>query len=154
MKAQQPAEGILLHKDYGDAKHYQITCDCGQPDHNHNVWVEADETGITVQTFVTVKSDYWSETVTPRYDIDSIWLQEIDWALKGIVNGFINRVKLTWTLWTKGYIQTETALCMSKQQTLNYADVLQLAVKDVETFRQQRKENRAATRMAEQGDCV
>jgi hypothetical protein len=43
---------------------------------------------------------------------------------------------------------------MTKQQALNYASVLQLAVKDVEAFRQQRKEKTAATKLAEQGDCV
>jgi hypothetical protein len=154
MKAQTPAEGILKKNDWGDCKVYEIVCDCGQANHNHNSFVEADETGVSVQTFISVKSDYWSETIKPRYDIDSIWLQEIDWAVKGIVNSFINRVKLTWTLWTKGYVECETTLCMTKQQALNYAETLKSAIKDVEEFTKERKGKSAVTKMAEQGDCV
>jgi hypothetical protein len=42
-------------------------------------------------------------------------------------------------LLTKGYIDFETAVVMNKQVALNYADVLQLAVKDVEELRNERK---------------
>ena len=159
MKTEKPAEGILKRNDWGDSKTYQVVCDCGQPDHDHNVWVEADETGITVQTFVTAKTDYWTEAVKKDYNINSIWLQEFDWFWKDLVNGFVTRVKLTWTLWTKGYIEVETSLCMSKQQALNYASVLQSSVKDVEEFRKDRTrkndiQNKIASKLANETDCV
>jgi hypothetical protein len=154
MKIQQPAEGILKRNDFGDSKWYQIVCGCGQEDHNHNVEIEADQLGVNVNVYTTVKSDYWSETFKPRYDINSIWLQETDWAIKGIINGFINRIKLTWAVWTKGVIQTETSLSMTKQQALNYAETLKSAIKDVEEFRNNHKEKSATARIAEQGDCV
>jgi hypothetical protein len=42
-------------------------------------------------------------------------------------------------LLTKGYIEYEASIIMSQQQALNYADTLKSAVKDVETFRKQKK---------------
>jgi len=87
MQAQRPAEGVLLQRDFGDAKSYKVTCECGQDWHAHDLWVEADETGVTVGLDVTVKSNYWDETVAPSYAIDNPWLQEFNWALCSFVNG-------------------------------------------------------------------
>ena len=107
MQSQTPAEGILLRKDYGDAKIYQIVCECGDCDHSHNVWVEAEDHGITVTIYTQQKTKWWQQ----------------------------NRWKIMWTLLTRGYVERESTLIMSKQQALNYANVLQLAVNDVEEFR-------------------
>ena len=135
MKLETPAEGIMKVHDWGNSKVYKITCGCGQPDHDHDVWVEADAAGINVEIFITAKSDCWSEIVKPNYDIESTWLQELDWYWKGLVNGIWNRSKLTWTLWTKGYIKTETTISMTEQQTLNYTEALKSAIIDVKEFR-------------------
>jgi hypothetical protein len=69
------------------------------------------------------------------------------------------RLQLIWTLLTKGYVEYEASLCMTKQQALNYANVLQSAVYDVEEFQAQRKRNgdimnKIARRLAEETDCV
>jgi predicted RNA binding protein with dsRBD fold (UPF0201 family) len=45
-----------------------------------------------------------------------------------------------WKLFTKGYTDFETSIVMNKQVALNYANVLQLAVKDVEELRNARKD--------------
>ena len=135
MKAEKPAEGILKRNDFGDSKYYQIVCSCGQEYHDHNVEIEADETGINVNIYATVKTDYWTETVEKRYDIDNTWQQEFDWFWKDLVNGTVRKLKLTWELWTTGAITTETTISLSKQQALNYASVLQSSIKDVEEFR-------------------
>jgi len=135
IKAQTPAEGILKTNDFGDSKWYQVVCGCGQPDHTLTVEVEADECGVNVNTYATVKTDYWSESVKKRYDIDNPYLQELDWALKDIWNGLVTRLKLTWTVWTKGYIKAETTVTMSEQQALNYAETLKSAIKDVKDFK-------------------
>jgi hypothetical protein len=139
MKSQIPAEGILKRNDFGDSKYYQVICGCGQEYHDHNVEVEADETGINVNVYVSVKTDYWSEKIKKRYDIDSIWLQEFDWAVKDIINGFVTRLKLTWSIWTKGCLRCETTITMNEQQTLNYAETLKSAIKDVKEFKQARE---------------
>ena len=138
MKTQTPAEGILKTHNFGDSKWYKVVCGCGQPDHDVNFEVEADETGVNVNTYVTTKTNYWSETIKKRYDIDSIWLQEFDWAVKDIINGFVTRLKLTWTVWTKEYMKFETVVTMTEQQALNYAETLKSAVKDVKEFKEKK----------------
>lgn len=106
MKAQKPAEGILKTGQWGDAMSYHVVCGCGQPDHSHNLWIEAEDTGITVTIYADVKSPWCS----------------------------MNRWKQMWTLLTKGYLQHETVLTMDKQTALNYAETLKNAIKDVERF--------------------
>lgn len=110
MKAQLPAEGILKKNDWGDSKTYIITCECGCNDHAHNVWIEADETGITVNTYTIQKTNFWSKT----------------------------RWHHIWTLLIKGYVEYEASIIMSQQQTLNYAETLKSAIKDVEEFRKKK----------------
>jgi hypothetical protein len=135
MKTQTPAEGILKTNDWGNSKWYHVVCGCGQPDHALTVEVEADDMGVNVNTYVTVKTDYWSSTVKKRYDIDSPWLQEFDWFWKDLVNGIVTRLKLTWTVWTRGYVQTESTITMSEQQALNYSETLKSAIQDVKDFK-------------------
>ena len=116
---------------------YKIICECGQSSHDHDVDIEADEIGVNVNVYTTVKTDYWSENIKPRYDIDSIWLQEFDWAWKSIVNSFIRKVKLTWELWTTGAVTAQTTIILSEQQALNYAETLKSAITDVKKFKKE-----------------
>jgi hypothetical protein len=111
LKAQTPAKGILIVDDWGDAKNYHIVCGCRQPDHSHDLWIEADETGVNVNLYLTAKSPFWST----------------------------NRFKQIWTLLTKGYLEQETTICMSEQQAINYARALTSAVEDVKLYRNKRK---------------
>jgi hypothetical protein len=107
MKAQKPAEGILLRKDWGDTKMYSVECDCGSDDHAHEIFVEADECGVTVTTYTRQKTKWWK----------------------------LNRFQIIWTLLTKGYVEYEANLIMTRQQALNYATILNQSVDDVEKFR-------------------
>ena len=159
MKAEAPAEGILKRGDFGDSKFYQIVCNCGQEYHDHNVEVEAAETGINVNIYACAKTDYWTEVVDKRFDIDNPWLQEFDWFWKGLVNGLVTRVKLTWQIWTTGVVKVETTISMTEQQALNYAETLKSAIDDVKHFQEERKwkgnlQNRIATKLAKENDCV
>jgi hypothetical protein len=126
INSQTPAEGILLRKDYGDAKIYQIVCECGDCDHDHNIWVEAEDHGITVTIYTQQKTKWWEQ----------------------------NRWQTIWRLLTKGYVERESTLIMSEQQALNYANILISATKDVKKFIQDRKENSAAVKEANEQDCV
>lgn len=137
MKPQTPAEGILMRGDYGDSKFYQIVCGCGQEYHDHNVEIEAADTGVNVNIYATAKSNYWHETVEKRYDIDNVWQQEFDWFWKDLVNGLVRRIKLTWEVWTTGVVRVETTITMSEQQALNYAATLKSAIDDVKNFKKQ-----------------
>ena len=134
-KSQTPAEGIMKTGDFGNSKFYKVVCGCGQPDHSIDFEVESCDTGINVNTYLTTKTDYWSESVKKRYDINNSYLQELDWTVKDIINGLVARLKLTWTVWTKGYIQCETTIAMTEQQALNYAETLKSAIKDVKNFK-------------------
>ena len=107
LKAQVPAEGILKRSDWGDTMTYQVVCECGDDNHDHNVWIEADDTGVTVTTYTQQKSKWWE----------------------------LNRWQKIWILLTKGYIEYQASIHMSRQQALNYAETLQSAIKDVEEFR-------------------
>jgi len=159
MKAQLPAEGILKRSDFGDTKYYQVVCGCGQEYHDHNVEVESADTGISVNIYATAKTNYWSELITKRYDIDNPYWQEIDWFWKDLVNGFWTRIKVTWEIWTTGAVKVETTTTMSKQQALNYSETLKTAIKDVEQFVKERTAkndnvNKIASKLAEESDCV
>ena len=123
-----PAEGIMKTNDWGDSKVYRVTCNCGASDHDHHMWVEADDHEISVTIYTTNKTNFWSKT----------------------------RWYHIWTLLTKGYIDSESTVIMGRQQALNYAETLKSAIEDVNTFRnaRQNKEERAIiTKLAEQGDC-
>ena len=126
MKMQIPAEGIMKTNDWGDSKVYRIACNCGDENHNHNMWIEADEHDIIVTIYTTGKTNFWSKT----------------------------RWYHIWTLLTKGYIDTESSVHLNKQQALNYAETLKSSITDVEGFRAERKEKSAVTKLAEQGDCA
>jgi hypothetical protein len=110
MKPETPATGVLIKNDWGDAKQYQVVCECGQDDHSHNIFVESDETGVTVTVYTVGKTNWWSRT----------------------------RWHHIWTLLTKGYVKHECSLIMNRQQALNYATILKQAVADVEQFRKTR----------------
>lgn len=142
MKAQAPAEGIMKTGEYGDSKFYKVVCGCGQPDHDLDFEVEASDTGIIINTYVTAKSDYWTEATKKRYDIDTVWMQEWDWFWKDLFNGLVRRVKLTWEIWFNGYIRTESTIAMNEQQALNYAETIKSAVNDVKTFREANNGNK------------
>jgi hydrogenase maturation factor len=107
MKAEKPAVGIMKTNDWGEAQAYKIECVCGDSEHAHNVWVEADELGVTVTTYTMIKSKWWS----------------------------MNRLQTIWKLLTKGYVEYEGSAIMTRQQALNYAETIKSAIADVETFR-------------------
>lgn len=114
MKAQKPAQGILLSRDYGDAMQYVVSCECGDHAHDHNVWVEADDGNVSVTFNTTAKTKWWS----------------------------VNRWQKIWTLLTKGYVEYEANIIMNEQQALNYAETLKTAVAQSKKFMEARKSNK------------
>lgn len=114
MEPQTPAEGILLRKDYGDAKVYNVPCECCGSDCEHNVWVESDDYGVTTTTYTKQKTKWWE----------------------------LNRWKIIWRLLTRGYVEYEATIIMSQQQALNYAKVLESATHDVAVFRKEQLEKK------------
>jgi hypothetical protein len=113
MKAQKPAEGILLSRDYGDAMQYAVTCECGDDTHSHRIFVEAEDSNVSTTIYTTAKTKWWEA----------------------------NRWKQIWTLLTKGYVEYEASIIMTEQQTLNYAETLKSAVESSKKFAAKRKSN-------------
>jgi hypothetical protein len=107
MNYQAPAEGIMQTNDWGDSKVYRVACNCHDESHNHNVWIEADDHDIVVTVYTTGKTNFWSKT----------------------------RWYHIWTLLTKGYIDTESSVHLTRQQAFNYANTLLDAIADVEQFK-------------------
>lgn len=142
MKAEIPAVGIMKTSEWGDAVAYKIACSCGDDDHAHDLWIEAEDTGVNVNLYTTQKTDYWTEAVKPNYSIGNEWLQEFDWFWKGLWNGLCTRVRLTKNIWFDGYVKYQATTSMTEQQALNYAEALKSAVKDSKEFRNQRNEKK------------
>jgi hypothetical protein len=113
MKAQLPAEGILLTRNWGDAMQYTVSCECGDSNHSHNIWVEAEDSNVSVTIYTTEKTKWWESS----------------------------RWKHIWTLLTKGYIEYEASIIMTEQQTINYAETLKSAVESSKKFAADRKNN-------------
>ena len=128
MNVQVPAEGIMKTNDWGDSKVYRIACSCGCEDHDHNMWVEADDFDISVTIYSTTKTNWWSKT----------------------------RWYHIWTLLTKGYIDTESTICLTEQQALNYAETLKSAIDDVQQFKKDRLKNynKLRNKLAEENNSV
>lgn len=110
MKPEQPANGILKRNDWGDTKVYEVVCTCHESDHNHRVWVEADNTGeVSVVVYTKTTTTFWKS---------GRWVQ-------------------IWKLLTRGCIDFEAAIILDEQQALNYSATLKQAVKDVKQLQKQ-----------------
>jgi hypothetical protein len=114
MNVQVPAEGIMKTNDWGDSRVYRIACNCGDENHNHNIWIEVDACDIVVNIYTTGKTNWWSKT----------------------------RWYHIWTLLTKGYIDTESSVHLTKQQAFNYANTVLSAVEDLEQFRKKNEQDK------------
>jgi hypothetical protein len=108
MKSQKPATGIMETNNFRDAKVYRVACECGDANHDHNVWVEADDSNTISVTIYTQQKSKW-------------------WAM--------NRWQKIWTLLTKGYIEYETSIILKEQQAVNYAEALKSAAKDIAAYK-------------------
>lgn len=134
--AQSPAQGILLINQWGSSKMYQVLCECGDSDCTHTVEVNADDCGVSVTIFTNQTTDFWTNSIKPRYDIDNEWLQKFDWWWKDLWNGLCTSLRLTKDIWFHGHAKYQASVHMSEQQALNYAETLKNAITDVKNFKQ------------------
>jgi len=108
MTPEQPATGILKQSDFGDSMFYYVPCECGQESCAHTLEVEAVATGVTVHIYHTQQSKWWEK----------------------------GRWKQLWQIFTKGYVETKSTLCINEQAALNYGKTLETAITQVKEFRQ------------------
>lgn len=104
MKAQTPAEGIMLTNDYGYAKVYLANCECSDPDHAHMIDISYDpDIGVAVEISLTIETPSWK----------------------------MSKWKMIWQLLTKGYIKAEAAILMNEQQAVNYTNAITKCIKEL-----------------------
>ena len=113
MKPQTPAQGIMLNRNWGTARSYTVACECGEPDHFPQMWIEVgDESDADLQN-VTVT--FYVETASPWYSL--------------------NRWRQIWTMLTRGHVRQESALILSKQAALNLSTVLRNSVAEMQQIK-------------------
>jgi len=110
MKAQAPAQGISLDNDWGDAKTFNVECDCTSDDHAVKMWIEvqrdADIPDVEVSFYVT--------TWTPA------------WA------GWGQRLRAVYDILFKGVHKQEHHMLLNKQSALNFAEAIKTTVAELE----------------------
>lgn len=113
MTPETPAKGVLLMHDWGDSRMYRAVCSCGDDYCSHVIDIEADHE-VTVTIYTTTRTNFWSKT----------------------------RWHHIWTLLTKGYVDSEAVIIMPKQVALNYTNVLQSAISDLDQLKEQNVKNK------------
>ena len=113
MKYQTPAQGIMLTKDWSDAKTFHVECECTDPDHAVQMWVETDLDkdidAINVSFYVKTTNAFWKE-------------------------GY-SRIRAAWEILTKGVHQQEHHLLLDQQSAINFAGAITNSIKELEKRR-------------------
>ncbi len=154
MTPQLPADGIATTMNYPDLKGYVIPCTCGDSNHEHTLLVSGDECDITVTIDTQTKTDVWSQLVTKKYDIENVVLQKWHWFWVSAVNAVYVKLRMTWKIWTQGYIESRADIMLSQQQATNYAHALLNAVNDVDTARQKMRQSKAPVDGPKESDAT
>lgn len=109
MKAQTPAKGIMLQGDWTDAKAFHIPCECTDPDHAADMWIEVDREQdlecVNVTFYVKTTNEFWRE-------------------------GY-SRLRAVWDILTKGVHTQSHTLILDEQSALNMATAIKRTVKDL-----------------------
>lgn len=138
MTPQTPAEGVMLTRDFGDAKFFRVGCSCGDPDHDFTFEVEFDNENqcVTMHTWTTQKTDVWSEYLpqTSGCEVNSrFW--SANYTVRKWFNECYRRITQAYKLLVHGYITFEQDIVMSEQQALNYANVIAQTISEIKATR-------------------
>jgi hypothetical protein len=136
MQKQQPAKGVSLQGGYYEAKFYQIHCECGDNEHTFDVMAELTQDDYAIEFYISMKaiSDRRSDYFAVMRDDNKV-IQ----FFKDVANWFIRRSKLTWQVWTKGYVEVYSDVMMDEQHAMNFAGILEKAAKDLNDVKDKRK---------------
>lgn len=112
MKAQIPAEGIMQTGNWPDAHSFHIECECSDPNHAVDMWIEVNpdrETeSVALGFYVQGTAPFWQE----------------GW----------NRFRAAWQVLTQGYYRTENHLILSKQAAVNLTGAVEQSIKKLEKY--------------------
>jgi len=110
MKAQKPAQGIMLQGDFGNSKNFKVECDCSSDDHSVYMWIEVSED----KDIPDVEVSFYVKTWTP------VW------------QGWGQRLKAVYEILFKGVHRQEHHMLLNKQSALNFAETIKQTVKEME----------------------
>ena len=110
MKAQVPAQGISLDNDWGDAKVFNVECDCSSDDHAVKMWIEVQRD----EDIPDVEISFYVTTWTP------LW------------QGWRQRLKAVYEILVKGVHKQEHHMLLNKQSAINFAEAIKSTVKEME----------------------
>lgn len=127
LKYQEPAVGITKTHDWGTSVMYSIPCECGSPDDAITLEVEAEDSFVSVNHYVTVKTNWWVKN-DRWYPLRSLW----------------KRIKFTYAMWVHGYVKYEASTMLTQQAAYNYGHTLLRAVEDTQRLRDERLKRDAA----------
>lgn len=141
LKPQEPSVGIYTYPTFtqkDDMKMYVVPCTCMNADDTITFVVEVDAFNVSVSTYTTQKTDWWSD---PFRQNDAInvnrpsWLVSIDYTIRSLLNSLWHRISVTRDVWIHGYVSYQSTTLMSAQQAINYANALTTAVGHYEEMR-------------------
>ncbi|MCX7593148.1 MAG: hypothetical protein N2235_05210 [Fischerella sp.] len=129
---QNPAQGIMLDQEFDNAKFYTVSCSCGNPNDQIKLEIEVEDGVITTHVWTKVKTDRWRQT-WPIMDRDyGSWL----YYIKYLINAVTSRIRVIWSVLTRGYVEMESWTILNEQQSVNFAWALHNAVKELQAHRQ------------------
>ena len=110
MKAQTPAQGISLERDFGDARVFNVECDCTSDDHAVKMWIEVqrdrDVPDVEVSFYVTAWTPVWA--------------------------GWGQRLRAVYDILFKGVHKQEHHIMLNKQSAVNFAGAIIDTINELE----------------------
>jgi hypothetical protein len=110
MKYQEPAQGIMLQKDFGHSKNFKVECDCSSDDHAAHMWIELSDD----KEMQCVEVSFYVHTWTPLWE------------------GWGARLRAVYEILFKGVHKQEHHMILDKQSALNFAKTIIKNVKELE----------------------
>jgi hypothetical protein len=108
---QRPAQGISLDKDFGDAKVFNVECDCSSDDHAVKMWIEVQRD----QDIPDVEVSFYVTTWTKNF-----W------------NNWPARIRAVYDILFKGVHKQEHHMLLNKQSALNFAEAIKDTIDDLD----------------------
>jgi hypothetical protein len=108
---QRPAQGISLDKDFGDAKVFNVECDCSSDDHAVKMWIEVQRD----QDIPDVEVSFYVTTWTKNF-----W------------NNWPARICAVYDILFKGVHKQEHHMLLNKQSALNFAEAIKDTIDELD----------------------
>mgnify|MGYP000067441800 CR=1 FL=1 len=110
MKLQTPAQGINQTNEWPDAKTYVVSCECSDPEHQLNMWIEVEGDN----ELQSVQLSFYIDTWTPFWDHK------------------FSRIKAAYNILFKGVMKQEHHIILNKQSAYNLSGTINKAIKELD----------------------